>query len=332
MTQLAAATGDAVAVIRDIPDRPEISLTLEGSGAQCVAVDPSDPHRILAGTFDNGVFLSRDGGQSWTDVTRSIPHKRVLSVAVSPCDREGGKLVLYAGTEPSALFRSDDDGGTWTELTTLQALPSKSSWSFPPRPWTHHVRWIAPHHTKPEVLFVGIELGGVLRTLDAGDTWEDRHPDTVIDPHVLRTHPVATDRVYGVGGDGVAYSLDTGASWRRDVDGMDRYYTWGSAIDPEDPDLWYISASTGPMEAHGDGDAEARLYRRWKRNAWEPIPLDGLDGVSAPLQRMPYALVTPGPARLIAGMHDGEIFYGEDAGETWRCIDVRLPGLSALAV
>lgn len=331
--KLVAATGDAIAVVDGFPGRPRVSITLEGSGAQCVAADPRDPDRIITGTFDKGVFLSRDGGGTWQDITGTIPHPRVLSVAVSPCDDENGKLVLYVGTEPSSLYRSADDGATWEDLSTLRELPSAPTWSFPPRPWTHHVRWIAPHQSKSEVLFVGIELGGVLRTVDGGRTWDDRHPDAVIDPHVLRTHAVAADRVYAVGGDGISYSVDTGDSWRRDTDGMDRFYSWGLAVDPEDADLWYASASTGPFEAHGEGDAQARLYRKWGDRPWTAVELDGLDGVSAPLQRMPYALVTPRskPATLVVGLRDGTLLFGEDAGESWRTVDARLPGILALA-
>jgi hypothetical protein len=68
--------------------------------------------------------------------------------------------AVYAGTEPSALFRSDDRGATWRELTALLELPSRLSWSFPPRPWTSHVRWIAPNPHDADLLLVGIELGG----------------------------------------------------------------------------------------------------------------------------------------------------------------------------
>lgn len=331
--RLVAATGDSVALLEGTPQQANVSLTLEGSGAQCVAVDPGDPNRILCGTFDRGVLLSLDGGRTWSDVTDGIPHSRVLSVAVSPCDRSYDRLVLYTGTEPSSVYRSEDDGRSWQDLAALRDLPSAPSWSFPPRPWTHHVRWIAPHHSRPEVLFVGIELGGVLRTEDGGTTWEDRHPDAIIDPHVLRTHAVATDRVYGVGGDGIAYSLDTGRTWTRDVEGMDRFYTWGLAVDPEDPELWYASAATGPMEAHGEGDANARLYRKWGRAPWEPLRLDGLDGVSSPLSRMPYALLTPRsqPGALVVGMRDGTVLLGEDAAQSWRTFGVSLPGILALA-
>lgn len=331
--RLAGATGDAVAVVDGLPDAPQVHLGLDGSGAQCVAVDPRAPDRMVAGTLDRGIFLTGDAGRTWRDISAGIPHARVLSVAFSPCESSQSRSVLYAGTEPSSVYRSDDEGRTWKDLATLRDLPSAPTWSFPPRPWTHHVRWIAPHQTRPEVLFVGIELGGVLRTLDGGSTWDDRHPDAVIDPHVLRTHAVATDRVYGVGGDGIAYSLDAGESWRRDIDGMDRQYTWGLAVDAEDPDLWYASASTGPMQAHGEGDAQARLYRKTGPSAWEPLRLDGHDGVAAPLQTMPYALVAPrGLAGcIVVGMRDGTLLLGREAGGSWQTLDAKLPGILALA-
>jgi len=62
----------------------------------------------------------------------------VFSVAIGAADG-----ALYAGTEPSRLFVSRDGAG-WEELEALQDIPSRERWSFPPRPWTHHVRWIAP--------------------------------------------------------------------------------------------------------------------------------------------------------------------------------------------
>ena len=60
--------------------------------------------------------------------------------------------VVYAGTEPSNLYRSEDGGETWQLLPELRQLPSEPRWSFPPRPWTHHVSTIALHPTDPDSL------------------------------------------------------------------------------------------------------------------------------------------------------------------------------------
>jgi hypothetical protein len=68
-----------------------------------------------------------------------------MSVAVSSLNSGNKKFnKVYAGTEPSALYTSNDGGDSWERMEGLNSLPSSKSWSFPPRPWTHHVRWIEP--------------------------------------------------------------------------------------------------------------------------------------------------------------------------------------------
>ena len=333
--RLFAATGDAVARL-DLRDGEtvETTISLEGSGAQCVAADPHDPQRVYVGTFDQGVYRTLDGGESWQQVGAAMPHQRVLSIAISPCDRANGRSVVYAGTEPSNLYRSADDGRTWQGFPGLPGLPSASTWSFPPRPWTHHVRWIGLHPTDPATLYAGIELGGVMRTRDGGATWEDRKPGSQHDAHAIATHAAAPDRVYEAAGGGVAVSEDAGGSWRPVDEGMDRHYAWGLAVDAADPGLWYVSASYGAREAHrANGEAQAVLYRKRGDAPWQP--LGGADGsdLERPLPYMPYALLAPRgePNALVAGMQNGELFLTEDAGETWRLLSTGLPRLLALS-
>ena len=64
-------------------------------------------------------------------------------------------------------------------------LPSRPTWSFPPRPWTSHVRWIAPSPHEADLLLVGIELGGLMRSTDRGETWHDHRPGAQPDVHSL---------------------------------------------------------------------------------------------------------------------------------------------------
>jgi hypothetical protein len=316
-TRLYAATGDAIARLTERDGEWTVELSLADSGAQCLAVDPRDPDTVYAGLHDGGVRRTSDGGQSWSDC--GLPEPDVFSLAVSAVDR-----AVYAGTEPSRLFRSDDGGRLWRELEALLELPSRPTWSFPPRPWTSHVRWIAPSPHDAEAILVGIELGGLMRSTDGGRTWQDHRPGAQRDVHSLAWHPRAQGRAYEAGGGGAAFSEDGGETWRAADEGRDRHYTWSVAVDPEDPDLWYVSASTGPFAAHGGGDPEARIYRR-DDGEWRPLA----GGLPEPLPAMPYALVAT-EGRLFAGLVDGQLWESTDRGGSWRACALGGDALNAI--
>jgi photosystem II stability/assembly factor-like uncharacterized protein len=321
MARLYGATGNAI-VRLDEEDGAWIGeLSLIGSGAQCLAADPNDPDTVYAGLREAGVRRTHDGGRSWVDC--ELPEALVFSVAVSAADG-----TVYAGTEPSRLFRSDDRGESWLALDSLLELPSRPTWSFPPRPWTSHVRWIAPSPHDADLLLVGIELGGLMRSTDGGESWADHRPGAQRDVHSLAWHPRVPGRAYEAGGGGAAFSEDAGESWQPADEGRDRHYTWSVTVDPDEPELWYVSASTGPFAAHGRGDPQARIYRRRAGEEWRPLA----GGLPEPLPAMPYALVAT-EDRLFAGFSDGQIWESTDRGEHWRAGRVdgdAIPALHAL--
>lgn len=324
MTTLFAATGDGIARIVERDGGWASTTTLQGNGAQCLALHPRDPHTLYAGTSGHGVWSSGDGGQTWRDA--DFPQPDVFSLAVSPVDG-----AVYAGCEPSMLFCSGDGGHTWHELSALREIPSAPTWSFPPRPWTSHVRWIAPSPHDAALLLVGIELGGLMYSRDGGATWSDHRPNAQRDVHALAWHPTVPGRAYEAGGGGTAWSRDGGWTWERVDAGRDRHYTWALSPDPDDPDCWYVSANPGPREAHQSGaDAQAHLYRWRGVGPWEPLG----GGLPEPLVSMPYALAAI-PGRLFTGLRDGRLYASADRGDTWQELQVqgdRLPSILALAV
>jgi photosystem II stability/assembly factor-like uncharacterized protein len=315
MTRLYAAGDSAVAVVED----GRIELKLEGRGARCLAVDPEDLDTLYVGTTDEGLFRSEDGGEGWERIS-GIEHPRVTAVAVSPVDG-----AVYAGTEPSTLFVSRDGGSSWRELEGLKNLPSAPTWSFPPRPWTSHVRAIALSYENPGLVVAGIELGGVVRSADGGETWEDQRPGAYADCHNLAAHAAAPETLYEAAGGGFAESADFGESWEATDSGMDRLYVWGLAVDLEDPTLVYASAAPGPGRAHGSGFSDAAIYRRKAGGRWEAILED--------LAAFPYELrADPGaPGALYAGLGDGKILHTADAGESWVEV-ASVPALDELVV
>jgi photosystem II stability/assembly factor-like uncharacterized protein len=282
---------------------------LEGVGVQCVT---AADERVLVGTRGHGVYLSADGGAGWERA--ALPAPDVFSVAISAADG-----ALYAGTEPSRLFVARD-GERWEELEALQEIPSRGEWSFPPRPWTHHVRWIAPDPHRAERLLVGIELGGLMYTDDGGASFSDHPSGAKRDVHNLAWHPRADGRAYQAAGDGAAWSSDGGRTWEAADAGRDLRYCWALAVDPADPERWYVSAASGPGAAHAGEGARGRLYR-WS-GSWTALPL--------PPGSMPYALLAR-DGGLLAGMSDGRILRSADGGEGWHEIAAGLGSITAMA-
>jgi photosystem II stability/assembly factor-like uncharacterized protein len=289
------------------------AVVLEGERLQCVAARGDT---VLAGTLGDGLRASADGGATWEPV--ELPEADVLSVAIGPADG-----ALYAGTEPSRVFVARD-GGDWTELEALQDIPSRPRWSFPPRPWTHHVRWIAPDPHDARRVLVGIELGGVMVTEDGGATFSDHRPGAKRDAHCLAWHPSAAGHAYQAAGDGAARSRDAGRTWEAVDGGRDLPYCWALAVDPADPDRWYVSAASGPGAAHRGRDARGGLYRsadgdgRWQR-------------LAAPADVMPYALAAT-DGELLCGLSDGRLLASSDRGDTWAEVELPGPGGAILAL
>ena len=134
---------------RGISDRPA-----------CLAADALVHGRVWCGTHQGGVFRSDDAGRSWRSV--GLAGRLIMAIAASPLEPD----VVWVGTEPSEVWRSADAGTTWQQTSQLEALSSSSTWSFPPRPDTHHVRWIACHPLEPERLWVAIEAGALVSTIE----------------------------------------------------------------------------------------------------------------------------------------------------------------------
>lgn len=280
-----------------------------------LAVDPADPDKIYVGTFDNGLFQSTDGGRSWEPVTAGIPHKRITAVAVQAS-------TVYSGTEPSTFSRSGDNGDSWQVMEAMNSMPSASEWSFPPRPQTHHVRWIEPDPHQPGCLYVAIEAGALLRTEDGGETWHDRVPDGPFDTHTAATYPLEAGRVYSAAGDGYYASEDGGQSWQRSMDGLRHRYLVGVAVDPGDPDTVLVSAAPGPHVAYSPRNAEAYIYRK-RADAPFELAMTGMPkGMGTVASRL--VSVPDEPGVFFAANNHG-VFYSSDAGGSWEALDIPWP-------
>ncbi|HEY6540709.1 MAG TPA: glycosyl hydrolase [Ktedonobacteraceae bacterium] len=327
MIKLYIATDEAVAVVRQHNGEWIAGVQMVGSHPQCLAIDSLHPQQVYCGTFDRGLWRSQDAGETWEQVGPGIEHESVTAVAVSTTERAGHSAVVYAGTEPSTLYRSEDGGNTWQELSALRRLPSAPTWSFPPRPYTSHVRWITPDPLVAGRVFAAIEAGALVRSLDGGQTWEDRKASGPYDTHTLIMHRLAPNRLYSAAGDGFMQpgngfveSDDGGEIWYRSGEGLQHHYLWSVATDPDDPTILVISAAHGPQQAHNPQSAESAIYRRSGDSQWRRVR----DGFPEPRGLLTSVLATHAaePGVFYAANNRG-VFRSADAGSSWEAMPIR---------
>jgi photosystem II stability/assembly factor-like uncharacterized protein len=292
--------------------------SLSGYRVECVA---ATGEHAFCGTFEAGLHRSIDG-ETWERVGEDSLPESVTAVAISPHDpRE-----IWVGTEPSRLFVSPDAGKSWRELPSLTEQPSTDQWSFPPRPATHHVRWIELDPTDPDRVYVGIEAGALLVSEDGGETWIDRPEGARRDNHQLATHPDAPGRVYSAAGDGYAESRDGGHHWDHPQEGLDHRYVWSVAADPGDPDTVLVSAASGARSAHRTG--ESYVYRRRGEDAtWTRIgdEYDDDAGLATGQGTYRYVLAAGETAGELWALSNTGLFRTSDAGDSWERVDVEWP-------
>lgn len=290
---------------------------------ECMALDPHNPDRIYVGTVKDGLWISDDAGKHWKQAGAGIKETRVTAVAVSSIETKNGYGIIWAGTEPSMLYRSEDGGETWSDCPALLDLPSRTTWSFPPRPYTHHVRYIQPDVFDVERIFVGIELGGVMRSMDKGQTWEDRKPGSQHDCHTLTMQSFLKNRIYEAGGGGFAESLDGGQTWETKNEGLADYnYLFDIAVSANNSDIILVSASHGPYNAYNASEANSILARKEGDQPWQ-IVNDGLpDAQGTTVSSLAASENEPG---VFYSANNQGIYRSDDNGLHWRRIEMEWP-------
>ena len=324
MTTINVALEDGLLIARGRNGRWEAEPRMEGMNLLCLAVDPAHPERVWCGSVGAGAWRSHDGGVSWRTAGEALTAMDVSALAVGP--NEG---VVYAGIDPSAMWRSEDSGQRWEELAAMNRLPSAPTWSFPPRPDTSHVRWITLDPAAPDRLYVCIEAGALVRSIDGGRTWTDRVPDGPVDTHTLAMHPEAPGRLYSAAGDGVwmsgrgySESHDSGDTWVRPDDGIERHYLFGLAVDPGDPDTIVVSAADSPFTAHDPRNADSTVYRRSGQGQWREVR----EGLPEPKGSLRALLATNVEQRgVFYSVSNRGVFCSEDGGVSWEPVVAPLP-------
>ena len=316
-----------------------VSSRFKGANPITLACDPNNPNRIYCGTFDRGLWRSIDGGFSWEAIGMlpsfgdvfpdDAPTIRSVTVlTVSSHTGEDGNGIVYVGTEPSSLYVSKDGGDSFELLTNYNQIPSQSSWFFPQRTYTHHVKYIEMDCTNPQIIYTTIEVGGLIKSSDEGKTWSEyKEGNYPHDIHILKSHKHVPNRLYAVLGDsflkepghGYAESYDGGKTWNYLADGLKHHYAYHMAVNPTDPDNVIIATATNPHVAHmyEDGQCESTIYRKAANGIWEEVT-SGLPESKGTL--MPV-LKSAQEDQFYLFSNKG-VFYSSDKGTSWSSIEI----------
>jgi len=150
--RLATDTGTWTTLERGLPDEVEV---------RCVTLHPTQPGVVFAGT-QAGPYRSTDAGDSWERIPFPGDEPVVWSFEIHPANAR----VMYVGTQDMAVYRSEDGGGHWRRLTMPTNPDGLCVMGFP----TRMIR-LAIDPTNPDELYAGVEVGGLVRSLDGGATW-----------------------------------------------------------------------------------------------------------------------------------------------------------------
>ena len=307
-----------------------------------LAVDPGRAGRLLAGTFDLGIFESTGG--AWRAVNRGLTATSALGLEIVSAAR---RKVLYAAVQGGGVFQSSDGGLHWAPRNAGLELDDAfypynpvSSLALDPRHLSRlyagafrgaalsrdgGAHWsLRPFNecTTAVVLAVDPDSGNVYAgggttsepcalpcfaylSRDAGQTWACM--PGIFQASAAAVDPVNTAVVY-VGSDsqqGLFKSIDRGKSFIHADRGLANQNVRSLAISPAAHRVIYAGTTQGLFKS-GDGGAH-----------WSPTGL--APGVSA-------LAVDPNDSRIVyAGVAGRGVFQSVDGGGTWTPLNDGLP-------
>jgi len=267
------------------------------AGIRCVAIDPTNPGVVYAGTSrsgifkssnGSGIFKSSNGGLSWSDPSSGrLDGISVHSLAIDP----QAPSSVYAGT-PSGVLKSTDGGATWSDKRLAGAIYNLV---FPSQKSTIYAADFddVSYYPAPSAVY---------RSTDDGETWSQSAGGFSIGPGTLVVDPAQPSTLYAAAWDyyGIYKSVDAGSTWRVAGSGVTGLFVTALAIDPRDPSTLYAGTYLGTYKSMDAG------------LTWRVASTDLKEFGTNALVIDPRK-----PSTLYAGTYRG-VFRSTDGGTSWR--------------
>ncbi len=262
------------------------------------------PGRIYAGTIPGGLFVSDDGGDSWT-----------LNRPLWNHESRGGDLFAGEATGPTQW------GGTPASIDYGVFEPGIHSIMVDPRD---------PNH-----LHVAASTAGVLESTDGGETWNSRNQGMTNDympegsewghdPHFVTHCPGQPDHLWQQNHFGVFYSNDGAQTWQK-VSQKDSGVHFGFPVATDDHDgrtAWVVPARGDFQRMTLDGGLFVARTEDGGQS-WQPLR-QGLPQDNAHDIVLRHAMDASGDC-VCFGSTTGNAYVSVDRGETWECLGNNFP-------
>ena len=203
--------------------------------------------RVMAAGTQDGIFFTRDGGETWTHTAAqgsAEPHP-VVSLAFDPAN----SYVLYAGT-PHLAWKTIDGGKTWKPIHNGMEEDSD-------------IFTIFVDAINPRRLFAGT-CGGIYSSRDGGGTWANLANVNSSTPrtYVIARAPYNPSIIFAGTSGGLLQSTDAGVTWRK----VSRSPARSIAFDYSNPRRMFVATDSGILRSEDGGahfvEASQGLYDR----------------------------------------------------------------------
>ena len=267
------------------------SLGPDGGDVRSLNFDPKNPDRIYLGTSTGTLFLSNDGGHSWSRLAHLGGDDNVLDhIAIDPQNPKHIYVSAWSVENQQAgdVYRTHDGGNNWE---TLSDMHGKS------------VRAMAISASDSKILVAGA-LDGVFRSKNGGNSWERISPSNAEIKNIesIAVDPKNPDVIYA-GTWHLAWKTDDGGvTWRHINKGMiDDSDVFSVIVDSTNSSVVYASACSGIYKSESAGD----LFHK-------------LQGIPFSARRTRVLKQDPAnPEIVYAGTTEG-LWKTLDGGKTWK--------------